>query len=293
MSTPVFSAQRFPTTPFEPLHKILPLECELKVVDVGANPIEGPAPYLPLLNAGHTEVVGFEPNLAALERLNQVKGPKETYLPYAVADGGRHTLRLCYASGMSSLLEPNLAVIGLFDRYPAWAEILQEIEVDTVRLDDMPETAGLDLLKIDIQGGELMVFQNAVERLSHAVVVHTEVLFVEMYVGQPVFSDLDIFLRAQGFRIHRMEPVVSCDLKPLQFGPPQAPHSQLVFADAIYVRDLTRLDLMSVDQLLKLAVILHDCYLSYDCVLHLLVEHDKRTGKDFSLTYFKLIVQAT
>jgi hypothetical protein len=33
--------------------------------------------------------------------------------------------------------------------------------------------------------------------------------------------------------------------------------------------------------------------MSYDCVLHLLVEHDRRTGKNFSLVYFKLIVEAT
>lgn len=51
-------------------------------------------------------------------------------------------------------------------------------EVETVRLDDVPETASVDLLKIDIQGGELMVFQNAERRLADALVIQTEVEFL-------------------------------------------------------------------------------------------------------------------
>jgi FkbM family methyltransferase len=262
----------------------------LKVVDVGANPIDGEVAYASLLAAGHTQIVGFEPNPDALAELNRKKGRNEIYLPHAVGDGGRRTLRLCRRPGMTSILEPNHKVLSLFYGLSEWAEVVRTVEVETVRLDDMPETAGLDLLKIDIQGAELLVFQNAPDRLAGALVVHTEVEFMPMYVGQPLFSEVDLFLRGRGLMLHRFEPLVTRDFRPLLFGTdPYAGHSQVLWADAIYVRDLTRLEALGPDQLLKLSVILHDCYKSYDVVLHLLREYDRRSGRDFGDRYFEAV----
>jgi hypothetical protein len=181
-------------------------------------------------------------------------------------------------------------VLSLFHGFSDWGQVMRRVEVDTVRLDDAPETAGLDLLKIDIQGGELLVFQNAPDRLASALVIHTEVEFMPMYVGQPLFSDVDMFLRGRGFMLHRLEPLVTRDFKPLLFGlDPYNGHSQILWADAIYVRDLTRLEMLGPDQLLKTAVILHDCYRSYDVALYLLREYDQRTGRGFGDRYLAAI----
>src|SRR5262249_4700039 len=137
------------------------------------NPIDGPAPYAPLLKSGHAVLVGFEPNRDALAVLDARKSAQETYLPLAVGDGRRHLLRHCLLPGMTSLLEPNPVVLQLFYGFSDWGTVTRTEEIDTVCLDDVPETAGLDLLKIDIQGGELMVFENAPHRLSEALVIHT------------------------------------------------------------------------------------------------------------------------
>ncbi len=272
------------------LSGLLGLTCTIKVVDIGANPIDGPAPYAPLLAAGRAEVVGFEPNPEALATLNAQKGPRETYLPHAVADGRRQRLRCCALPGMTSLLEPNPEVLSLFEGFLQWAQVVEIAELQTVRLDDVPETAGLDLLKIDIQGGELMVFEHAGERLKDALVIHTEVEFLEMYQGQPLFSDVERFLRARGFVIHRFEPLVTRDFRPMLFGTdPYVGHSQLLWADAIFVRDFTRLERLDSDQLLRLAVILHDCYRSHDLVLFLLREYDRRTGAGYGDTFFETL----
>ena len=272
------------------LHELLGLSCTIKIVDIGANPIDGPTPYAPLLAAGRAQVVGFEPNLDALAKLNALKGPNETYLPHAVADGRRQRLRCCVLPGMTSLLEPNPAVLSLFSGFSDWGQVMKVEELQTVRLDDVPETAGLDLPKIDIQGGELMVFEHAGERLKDALLIHTEVEFLEMYHGQPLFSDVERYLRARGFVIHRFEPLVGRDFKPLLFGTdPYIGHSQLLWADAIFVRDFTRLDRLDPGQLLRLAVILHDCYRSHDLVLFLLREYDRRTGAIYGDTFFKSV----
>lgn len=269
---------------------ILDLPVAIKVVDIGANPIDGEPPYAPLLKAGRAEVVGFEPNLQAHAVLQQKKGPRETYLPLAIGDGKRHTLHHCHAPGMTSLLEPNPDVLALFHGFPDWGRVVRTEEVDTVRLDDVPETTGLDLLKIDIQGAELMAFENAPRRLAGALVIQTEVEFLAMYRGQPLYGDVERFLRARGFMLHRFEPLVSRVVKPLVLGGDIfAGFTQLFWADAIFVRDLTRLGGLDDGQLLRAATILHECYKAVDLALHILLEHDRRAGTALGPRYLHAI----
>lgn len=259
----------------------------VKVVDIGANPIDDDeAPYARLLAEGTAEVVGFEPNPDALARLEAAKGPHETYLPQAVADGGRHTLNVCWSQGMTSLLKPNPVVLDCFHGFSAWGTVMETREVETVRLDDVAATEGMDYLKIDIQGGELMVFRNGVERLRDACVIHTEVEFLPLYVDQPLFSDVDQFLRAQGFVLHKFCPIRSRVVRPLVVdGNIYAEMSQAVWADALFIRDFTKPETYSDRQLLVTARILHDCYQSYDISARLLAEHDARHGSTLLDTY--------
>lgn len=257
----------------------------VKIVDIGANPLDGSPPYAALLNSGAADIIGFEPNPEALAKLNAAKGPTETYLPYAIGDGQRRTINFCMAPGMTSLLEPNPAVLGLFYGFPQWGQVTAREELDTARLDDIPETAGIDMVKIDIQGGELLALSHAVDRLKTTLVIQTEVEFLPMYVGQPLFSELELFLRGQGFMMHRFFPTVSRAMRPFPVETPYTEMSQLMWADAIFVRDFTQLTSLTDEQLLKMAAILHDCYGSFDLVTHLLAEHDKRTNGQLKMKY--------
>lgn len=269
---------------------ILDLPVTIRIVDIGANPIDGQPPYAPLLNSGRAELVGFEPNLQAHAALQQKKGPREIYLPLAIGDGRRRTLHHCKAPGMTSLLEPNPDVLALFHGFSDWGRVERSEPVDTVRLDDVEETEGLDLLKIDIQGAELMVFENATKRLAGTLVIHTEVEFLEMYRGQPLFGDIERFLCGRGFMFHRFEPLVSRVVKPLLLGGNiRAGYQQIVWADAIFVRDLTRLDALDDGQLLRTAAILHECYRAVDLALHLLLAHDRRAGTALGPRYLQAI----
>ncbi|MBI3445029.1 MAG: FkbM family methyltransferase [Magnetospirillum sp.] len=272
---------------FPPLSQILGIDLEISVVDVGANPIDGDPPYKPLLSAGKARVLGFEPNPEALARLEGAKGPRETYLPHAVGDGRRHTLRLCQAQGMTSLLAPNFTMLDCFHGFSDWAKVIEEVPLDTVRLDDVAAIDRLDYLKIDIQGGELMVFENATRLLADCLVIQTEVEFVPFYVDQPLFGEVDIFLRGQGFLFHRFWPEAgSRALKPMVIeNNIYRGLSQLVSADALFIKDFTRLDRLDDGQLLRMATILHDVYQSLDVVLRLLMEHDRRRGTRYSALY--------
>lgn len=258
----------------------------IKVVDIGANPLDGSPPYAGLLQAGIADVVGFEPNREALARLGAMKGPNELYLPHSVGDGKRHTLNYCQAPGMTSLLQPNADVLGLFHGFPDWGRVVATESVDTVRLDDIEATRGVEFLKLDIQGAELMALRHGQDRLREVLVVQTEVEFLQLYIDQPLFSEVELFLRSFGLMFHRFYPTVSRVVRPLLVrNDIYAGLSQVVWADAVFVRDISKLALFSDEQLLSMATILHDCYASIDIVLHLMTEYDRRRGTNLGSVY--------
>jgi FkbM family methyltransferase len=245
----------------------------IKIVDVGANPLTGSkGPYQMLVDNGLASLAGFEPDPASFARLEAIKGPRETYYPVAVGDGKRHQLRICAMSGMNSLLPPNFDLLNLVHFHGIWAQVHSLLDVDTKRLDDIPEIEAMDYLKIDIQGGELMVFESAAEKLKDCLVVHTEAMFVPMYEGQPLFSEQELFLRQFGLQVHKFFEVQGHVLKPFAVrGDSHGPLSQLFWADVIFIKDITHLDRLRPEQLLKLAIILHDVYKSVD-VAHLVLQ---------------------
>ncbi|MFE4635427.1 FkbM family methyltransferase [Streptomyces sp. NPDC056773] len=241
------------------------------VVDVGANPIDGDPPYRGMLEAGLCRVTGFEPQPEALETLLRRKGPYETYLPDALGDGGAHTLFVAASSGMTSLFRPDPNRLRLFNGFSEWGRISEEIPVATRRLDDVEAVGPFDLLKIDIQGAELMVFQGARDKLAGAVAVHTEVSFVPLYEDQPVFGDVDQELRAQGFVPHAFAAVKRWPIAPVVFGGDfRMARHQLLEADVVYVRDFGDPESMTDEQLGQLALLAHHVYDSTDLAYYCL-----------------------
>jgi FkbM family methyltransferase len=266
----------------DPLRELVSPSRLTHVVDVGANPHDGgKPPYLPMLNAGICRVTGFEPQQEALLALQRTRGPNEQYLPYAVGDGSLHTLKVCRASGMTSLLEPNPVTLGLFPSVQPFAEVIQRVPVETRRLDDIEEIDHLDLLKIDIQGGELPVFQNGKAKLAETVAVQTEVSFMAWYQDQPAFGEVDSELRRQGLVPHCFTEVRGRRIGDFTVGGVAPPYlNQLTEADIVYVRDFTQPDLIADEQLKHLALIAHHCYRSFDLAFQCLVLLEERLVLD-------------
>lgn len=244
------------------------------VVDIGANPVDGDPPYKQMLESGLCTVTGFEPQPDALAELHHRKGPFETYLPNAVGDGETRCLMVTRATGMTSLLRPDARRLALFNGFTQYGAVIDEVEVSTDRLDDIDEVGEFDLLKIDIQGSELMTFQNGRRKLADAVAVQTEVSFVPLYEHQPVFGQVDLELRSQGFLPHSIPEVKRWPIAPTVFdGDFRIGQNQLVEADIVYVRDIAYPERLTDEQLSQLAMIAFHVYGSIDlalfCVLQL------------------------
>ncbi|NIZ90543.1 FkbM family methyltransferase [Kineosporiaceae bacterium B12] len=226
-----------------------------------------------MLRAGLCTVTGFEPQAEALQRLLDAAGPHERYLPHAVGDGEEHELRVTWMGGMTSLLEPDVERLSALNEFARYGEVLQRTTIGTTRLDDVPDLGPLDLLKIDVQGSELPIFRHGRSALSGAVAVHTEVSMVPLYVGQPLFGDVDAELRAQGFLLHTFAAVKKWPIAPAVLdGDIFENHQQVIEADVAYVKDFGRLQELDAEQLKHLALLAHFVYGSPDLVVRCLLQ---------------------
>lgn len=255
------------------------------MVDIGAL-WAGEESYHPLLRLGHTRVVGFEPIAEACEELNLRFGPSNVYLPYAIGNGTLQKFHICNVFNTSSLYEPDHECMGSYHNLPDFCRVEALQDVQTVRLDDVREAQGADFLKLDVQGAELDVLRGAERSLESIVAIQTEVEFVPIYKDQPLFADIDQFLRQRGFMFHRFVNVEGRVLKTLHAKhDTPAQRGQVLWADAVYIRKISLWKDLPADRLIKLAVILHELYASFDFCASLLQIHDQKTGSRYYRDY--------
>lgn len=146
-------------------------------------------------------VIGFEPDVREFERLP--KNANQVWLNTALyADDRVHHLHLTRYQTNTSLLEPNRRVIEALCYRVEDFDILKTVPLKCERLDDVLERERLvvDALKLDTQGTELYILQGAARSLEQDIfAIETEVEFVRLYEKQPLFTDVDQYLRAKGF----------------------------------------------------------------------------------------------
>jgi FkbM family methyltransferase len=266
--------------------EILPKFPPLRIIDVGAMDI-GEDIHAPLLKAGIATVLGFECVQAECDRLNAKKSGTHTYLPYAIGDGRERVFHECNFPMTSSLFEPNTALLAKFQNLENLTQVVKKGNLPTRRLDDLPEAVGADFLKLDVQGAEVDVMNGAENILAGAVVVHTEVEFVQLYKDQPLFAEVDQRLRKSGYVFHKFAGIAGRTFQPLIVNNDvNQALSQMLWADAVYVKDFMALDREPAGKLLAMAVILHMIYGSFDLVLQVLHAYDGKMGTNLGGTYF-------
>lgn len=266
----------------------------VEIVDVGAMELEEERPpYEPLLKAGAGRVVGFEPVKAECDKLNAKAGKDRLYLPYFIGDGSQRTFHLCNYPMTSSLYSPNTRLLKRFQLLEELTRVVETSPVQTKRMDDIPEITRIDYLKADVQGAELDVFRGAERLLAETLIIETEVEYVPMYEGQPLFAEVDQDLRRRGFVLHTFLGLAGRAFKPFQSTPANGPIRQHLWSNVVYVRDFMRLEALTPPQLLKYAAILHDAYASVDLAALALQHYDAKTGGKLWAPYVKRLLGKT
>jgi protein O-GlcNAc transferase len=268
-----------------------PEELQINILDVGAALLERP-PYQSLVDAGRARIFGFEPNSRACEQLNREYGNAHRFFPLFVGDGGPATFHETNWAPTGSLYPPNSRLLEKFQNLAEVVTPVASHAVSTTRLDDIAEIGDIDFIKIDVQGSELVVLENASRVLSSAVLIQTEVEFVELYKGQPMFADVDNFLRASGFQFHTLNGFSGRAFKPLVAnGDVNSAFRQALWSDAIYVRDWMHLENLSEAKLRNYAILAHDVLRSYDLAHVALSALDVKAGGRRAADYLQRLTK--
>lgn len=159
------------------------------------------------------------------------------------AADGEATLYVTRRSTMTSTLRPDAAFLKRFLDKPEHTQIIAEEPLAVRALDDVAADAGflVDVLKADIQGGELGVLQGAKRCLgADTLFVEVEVSFLRRYADQPLFADIQSHLDGFGFelidlhRIKRYRHVNRAGVENVGLGHGQRA-GRLAFADAHFL----------------------------------------------------------
>lgn len=264
---------------------------DINIVDIGASPIDGNPPYQNLIDIDKAKVIGFEPSPEQYQILLQQTNPKLKFLPYAVGDGNEAILNICLAPGMTSLLEPDLKILEHFHGFSEWAKIIDKQAITTRKLDEIEEIETIDYLKLDVQGSELTIIKNGKEKINNSLVIHTEVNFIPFYKDQPLFAEIDQELRQLGFYLHSFNPLIKRVFKPLIINNNiYSGLNQVLWTDAIYVKDFSQFSELSTEDLIKIAIIMNDLYNSFDLTTLALHHIDLKEGTDFQKTYLESLI---
>ncbi len=195
-------------------------------------------------------LVGFDADGEECARLNAAAiAGQELYEPVALgARSGQATLYLTADPESASLYPPNQDAVR---RHPElWRhEPRGTTTVVTTTLDEWAQRGQadpIDVLKVDVQGAELDVLRGAERSLQSVRLVELEVEFQSLYEGQPLFGEVDEFLRRRGFTLWRLRDIAHCGLtKSLRDEPSFIPAravettrvgGQITWANAVYVR---------------------------------------------------------
>jgi FkbM family methyltransferase len=255
------------------------LDGKLVVVDVGAQSLVGENHvYAPLRRLGvDVRVIGFEPlaERAAARRVEE-SGQDCDIIEAFIGDGAGHVFHECNSSGASSLLDLDRDVCSGFASL-AGLRMIRTSHVETTTLDEaLRGEPYVDFVKLDIQGFELAVLRGAERVLSTVAMLQTEAEFVPLYKGQPLFSDIEIFLRDRGFSfldfhaLARRAPVVPSG---------RLRNEQLLWADAVFA---TALSTASDRTLLAQAIFALALYDRWSIAERALAVYDSRRGANLA-----------
>ena len=224
-------------------------------------------------------VLAFEADADACEQMNAIKGSVAADIkayPYALAEKpGQQKLHVTRDKMCSSLYRPNEKML---ERYAGLevAFVDKTCSIEVTSLDHFMQQEGIqsiDFIKIDVQGAELDIFRGASRAMPQLLGVCTEVEFVELYEGQPLFADVDKTLRHYGLQLHHFRETGKSPIRDTDFHG----KAQLLWADAVYFPSLESIDQLPARQLLKLAV-LCSLYEAYDLSQYALKRYDELAG---------------
>lgn len=251
-------------------------------------------------------IYGFDADADACESENADLADRkinwtERHIPIALGSSqGRSTLYITGHPACTSLYPPNQPCTDRFVGFQDSMKLISTIQIEITTLDAFCQSQGIegiDFLQIDVQGADLDVLKGASQILRQSILgVLTEVEFLPLYIDQPLFADVDVHLRGQGFTLFDLitdNPWcrVTRSRSPIRS---TKRAGQLTWADACYLKDPLQPNadstLKQPDRIFKLACIA-DVLEFPDYALELLEYLTIEHGDDSRYNFADLIVE--
>ena len=192
--------------PYEVMKRILKDYRVTGIIDAGAS--DGRISKRLLRKFPEAHVYAFEPNPLYTETLKQYAKDNPRFHPQFLAlsdHEGAAELYVTESPGSTSLFTP---AERLKEINPQGASVKSLEQVDLVTIDKWAQRNGdpaIQLMKFDIQAGELKALKGAVRVLrSSTLLVYTEIFFNPLYNGGAIYSEIDLFFREYGFALYDM-----------------------------------------------------------------------------------------
>jgi FkbM family methyltransferase len=153
-----------------------------------------------LWKAGLVAPVFFEPEPEAAAEI-RMRQPSAVVIQDGVwSTAGKKTLHVTSQPGCSSILLP-MPDTRVPDPIKGMLRINQELSVNLVTAEAALSGLGIipEIVKIDIQGGEIEALKGFGELLHSVFCVELEVSFMRCYQEQPLFGDIYDFMLDAGF----------------------------------------------------------------------------------------------
>jgi FkbM family methyltransferase len=167
---------------------------DILVVDIGASVDEFESPYYNLFEGFQSlKIIGFDPQTDKTPSGENIK-----IYPHVIGDGNAANFHIFNDFRCSSLLDLNYDFCSSFNHISE-LELIAKENITTQKLDNLLKEEFISLLKIDVQGAELMVLKGAVETLKKTSTIILEVEFNPIYSNQPLFVEISRFLSDQNF----------------------------------------------------------------------------------------------
>jgi FkbM family methyltransferase len=186
----------------------------------------------------YLRVVGFEADPAECARL-ATKPDGVAYLPYAIGerDGEVAPFYVTRNPQCSSFLRPNRAFTHSFAYGPA-LDVMSETSMTLTSLATVCAREALipDAVKLDVQGLELAVLRGAGRLLDGVLLIESEVEFNPQYENQPLFGEVDAYVRSHGFYLVGLRRAIWRRRHP-DLGGTSSSGGTLMHGDAVWARE--------------------------------------------------------
>ena len=233
----------------EPLFAGLSAYAELRNKPLGFVDIGARGGVHPMVNpvAGVTAVLGFEPDEVECARISAELAAGSPWAANSVepvalaASEGDAFLHLLTEPSAHSLRGPNPKFTYRYNM--VLLEQVGQLPLRTVSLDSIlfgpraREDHWGEFLMLDTQGTECEILQGSQRTLSErTVAVVSEVEFFQVYEGQSLFSEVELFLRERGFSFYGFTTVGHRSRKLLDKRK-EIGRERMFYADAVFFKD--------------------------------------------------------